>query len=172
MVELSIILQTMSAFGVMIALFYYAITIRNTEKTRRKDFILQSNLARTPEYFEIYNMITNQMWEYETREEYVEKFNDDQRNKHMYLYCYFNVIGALYKEKVASLDEVFQLYPPTAIINVFELSWPLIRDVRALTYNSGWLKPFELLYYEAKERIPEYIPSWRHKVNPTRAYSP
>jgi len=172
MVELSVILQTMSAFGVMIALFYYAITIRNTEKTRRKDFIIQSNLARTPEYFEIYNMVTNQMWDYETREDYVEKFSDEQRNRHMYLYCYLNVIGALFKEKVASLDEVFQLYPTTAVISVFELSWPLIRDVRELTFNSGWLKPLELLYFEARKRNPEYIPSWRPQVSSTRAYSP
>jgi hypothetical protein len=171
MVELNVVLQTVSALGVMIALFYYAITIRNTEKTRRKDFIFQSNLARTPEYFDIFHMVDNQMWDYETLEEYYAKYSDEQITRHNYLYCYFNVIGAIYKEKVASLDEIFQLYPSHSTISLFEISWPLIRDVRARS-NSEWLKPFELLYEEAKKRNPEYVPYWRQKISPTRAYSP
>ena len=69
-----ILIQSIPAFGVIVALIYYAMTIKNTEKLRRKDFIFQSNLTRTPEFFNIWYNIQS-MWDYETYEDFIKKFS-------------------------------------------------------------------------------------------------
>ncbi len=171
MAEIETVLQAVPALGVIVALLYYTITIRNTEKMRRKDFIFQSNLARTPEFFDIFNIVMK-MWDYETREEYDAKFSEEHRSRHNYLYNWFNVIGMVYKQGIASADEVFQLYPPNVVISLFELSWPLIRDVRGVSHNAGWLMPFESLYTAAKVRLPDYVPGWQISISTSRPLHP
>ena len=69
MVEFETVLQVVPAIGVIVALLYYSLTIRNTEKLRRKDFIFQSNLWRNSEFFDIWYRVVD-MWDYETYDEF------------------------------------------------------------------------------------------------------
>ncbi len=55
MVEVQTVLEVVPAFSVIIALLYYSLTIRNSEKLRRKDFLFQAQLARTPEYYKLFS---------------------------------------------------------------------------------------------------------------------
>lgn len=137
---------------------------------RRKDFIFQSNLAHTTEFFDaFYN--TFDMWDYETNEEFVKKYSREQRARFNWLVNIFNVIGVIMLEGVASRDEILRLYPPNAIISLFELAWPWIRDAR-LEENSEYMKPFEQLYLEARMRLPKFVPYWQKGLRPSREIHP
>ena len=74
------VLQIVPALGVIVALLYCTITIRNTEKQRRKDFIFQRNLCRTHKYYQIVNEILS-MWDFEKWYELEKKYNLEQKAK-------------------------------------------------------------------------------------------
>jgi hypothetical protein len=114
MVDIEIITQVVPALGVIVALLYYSYTIRNTEKIRRKDFIFQSNLARTTEFFDIFYKIA-EMWDYDTQEEFNNKFDAEKRARFNWLVNIFNIIGILMVDGAASRDEIMRLYPPNRL---------------------------------------------------------
>lgn len=167
MVDLNTVLQIVPALGVIVALLYYTITIRNTDKQRRKDFIFQSNLARTTEFFNIFYK-TYEMWDYDTIEDFNRKFNAEERAKFNWLVNVFNIIGTLMIDGVASRDEIMRLYPINPIIHLFEVAYPWIRDIRASSGNSEYMMPFEELYLEARRRLPEYVPHWQKDMRLSR----
>jgi len=155
MVDL-VLLQSLSymagALGVGAAAFYYIMTLRNTEKIRRKDIIFQSNAPRSPDYYALYYDIVPKLHEYSSRNEYNKKFSSEVRSKHNYLYMHFNTIGVLFKDGMASAEEIFQIYPPHSIIQLWEVTEPLMRETREDSCNPEFLKPFELLALEAKKK--------------------
>jgi len=159
LVEAETILQVVSVLSVAAALLYDAMTIRSMEKARRKDFIFESNVARnTPEYFEIYQRVSS-MVDHETAEEFNTKYDAKRRAEWNYLAHYFNVVGVALREGVATPDEIFWLYPSGAIIDVYELSEPILRRYE---YRSpGHWKPFEELCAEARKRTPGYVSGWK-----------
>ncbi len=171
MVELETVLQAVPALGVVVALLYYSLTIRNTEKIRRKDFIFQSNITRTPGYFDIWYKVI-EMWDYDTYGEFTEKFSREQQADYTYVVTVYNVMGTALRSGVASADEVFQLYPPQFVVSFFEMSWPVVRDLRVLSGNVEYLRPFEDMYREARKKLPDYVPWWQRGLRPTRAVHP
>ena len=161
----------------IVALLYYSLTIRNTEKLRRKDFIFQSsNLWLTPEYFDaFYNVqdLSQRLWDYENLEEFMTKFNKDQGKRLDWLLSISNVFAISYKEGITSQEEVFQLFPTHWVINLFEMSWPYIRDLRMSYSNPDLMKPLEELYVEARRVNPGYVPRWQKGgLSSTRALRP
>ncbi len=176
MVDVQTVLEVVPALGVIVALLYYSLTIRNTEKLRRKDFIFQnSNLWLKPEYFDAWYKIQDlsaRMWDYGNLDEFFEKFNKEQRKTFDWVLSIFNVIAITYWSGVGSEDELFQLTPPNFTINMFEMSWPYIRDLRVQFGDPEYLKPFERLYYESRRRNPDYVPRWRKGLSPTREIHP
>lgn len=77
---------------------------------------------------------------------------------------YFNVMGVLFIDGIASADEIFQLYPPHVIIILWEVIEPMIRDVRVAVMNPEFLKPFEFLYREARSRYPDFDPHMKRST--------
>ena len=177
MVELGPLLQAVPALGVIVALLYYSVTIRNSEKQRRKDFMFQSsNLWLHPTFFESYYKIQNldeRMWDYENVDEYMKKFSKEQRTRMDWILFICNTLGIAYKNGVTTREEIFQLFPTNMVINVFEMSWPAVRDYRIAFSNPDLMKPLEELYFEARRVNPGYVPRWqRDGLSPTRELRP
>jgi hypothetical protein len=171
MVEVETILQVIPALGVIIALLYYSYTIRNTEKIRRKDYIFQSTVKTLdPEFFDAYYSV-GEMWDYETVEEYIVKFSREQRSRMDWVISVFNVNAIAYQEGVAPVD-VFKFFGTNYVINLFEMAWPYMRDLRVVFCNSDLFKAFEELYFEARKRNPSYVPAWQEGLRPSRAIHP
>jgi len=177
LVDTQTILQVVPALGVIVALLYYSLTIRNTEKQRRKDFMFQSsNLWLHPTFFDSYYQIqdlSERMWDYENLDEYMKKYSMDQRKRMDWILFICNLLGVAYKNGVTTREEVFQLFPTNWVINVFEMSYPSIRDLRLAFSNPELMKPLEELYFEARRINPGYVPRWQKDgVSPTRALHP
>ena len=138
-------------------------TLRNTERLRMKDIIFQSQAPRTPEYYKIYSDVVNNMHDYSTIEEYNTKYSDEARQKANYLFIHFNTIGILFKDGIATADEIFQHYPPYTFIRLWEAMEINIKYLRTITNFPEFLKPFELMYQEARKKTPNYVVSWKRQ---------
>ena len=150
----------LTGLGLSATILYYASVLKNAEKARRKDIIFQSHIPRSPEYYDIFMKVV-QMRDYATRKEYEDKYTEEERNRANYLLQHFNVIGILFLGNIATGDEIFQIYPPYAVILLWEALEPMIRELRVDVTSPEHLKPFESLYHEARKRNPNYVPYWK-----------
>jgi len=73
MIDVSVIRDLVAIFGVIAGFSYYVITVRNTNRARRKDIIFQSQAPRSPEYYAIFNDVVK-MRDYSTRRSSSEIF--------------------------------------------------------------------------------------------------
>ena len=160
MVSLEIVALVLTGLSITASIIYYANVLSNTNKARRKDIIFQSHIPRSPEYYDIFMKVTH-MRDYTTRKEYEEKYTEEERVRVNYLFSHFNVIGILFLDNIATGDEIFQIYPPHAVILLWEALEPMIRELRVDVANPDHLKPFESLYHEARRRTPNYVPYWK-----------
>jgi hypothetical protein len=159
MVDLQTLTTMFGGIGVGVAAIYYMLTIRNSEKIRRKDFLFQAQLARTPEYYKMFSQVTK-MHDYETEEEWNSKYDEEQRLQWNYLAQHFNVIGLMFMDGVVPTDTLFRMYPTYAVIRLWEQSEKHIVEISKVT-NENPFSGLEALYREAKKRNPDYIPSWK-----------
>lgn len=75
----------LTGLGLTASIVYYASILKNANRARRKDIIFQSHVPRSPEYYAIWTEVMK-MGDYTTREEYLEKYTEDERNKANYLF--------------------------------------------------------------------------------------
>ena len=159
MVDVQTVTTVFGGLGIGVAAIYYILTIRNSEKIRRKDFLFQAQLARTPEYYKMF-LLVGKMHDYETNEEWDSKYNEDQKFQWSYLAQHFNVIGLMFVEGIVSADTLFRMYPTYAVIMLWELSEKHIAEVSRFV-NENPFSGLEALYREARKRNPDYVPSWK-----------
>jgi len=146
--------------GVCFAAYYYVMTLRNTENTRRKDIISQR--LQTPlQFYEAYGEI---MWDreitsYETmREKLLHKPKEMARV--WYVLNHFNSLGILVQEGLATSQQVFKQYLPQSVIVIYEKFRGEIVNSRYRhapkleVWNPDAYMGFEFLYEEAKRLYP------------------
>ena len=166
MVEVDV-LQYIPALGVIVALLYYSITIRNTEKLRRKEVLFQIQAPRSLEYMATGAEVLR-MHDYSSHAEYIKKYTEEQRLKANYMFFHFCMIGSLVRYGIASVEELFPLYPTAVIISHWEIQEIMIQDVRVSNKDPTYGETFELLYREARKKNPDFVVSWKRATNPKK----
>ncbi len=151
-----------SSLGMIIALVYYTQTLKNTSKARQRELIHQRFQGLSKEYIRtLFELSTRTDWE--TVEEYMEKYgrweNPEAGVDFTYIASIYNNMGVLYKYEDVDPEFLFELYPASAIIRLWEQFEPVIQVIRGRTQNPNHLKPLELLYLEARRRYPNTT-SW------------
>jgi len=101
-----------TAIGVCIAATYYVITLRNTEKIRRRDMVFQKLNPNMIQHYQItYDVV--RMTDWDTLEEYYKKYsrwvNPEAHRKVVYLFNHYNALGILLKDKIVDSEQVFKL---------------------------------------------------------------
>jgi len=154
-------LEMVPALGIIVALVYYIMTLRYTTKARQREVIFLRSQSYRMEYARAYASIVTQV-DWEDPDDWFEKYgrftNPEAFSNFLYIMNTFNFAGVLLKEKEADPDLIFKLYPPNAVIPIWEHFEPLIRYIRDNHRYSEYLKPFESLYKEAKKKYPEIPP--------------
>jgi len=152
-----------TATGVCFAAYYYITTLKNAEREKRKQTILQKLPAYSKEFSESYYSLY--FLKFKTRQEFFEKYGNNQEiySNIAYMMNVYNTLGILYSEKLMSIEDIMQLYPPNAVVGVFERFEFIITQTRLNSLgkdlNPGFMVPFEQLYHELKKRYPG-IESW------------
>ncbi|MBM3292157.1 hypothetical protein FJY84_05715, partial [Candidatus Bathyarchaeota archaeon] len=153
------------ATGVCIAAIYYVITLRNSEKIKRRDLVFQRLQVPMQQHYDAFYTVMK-MTDWKTTEEFERKYgywmDQNKFTKFMYIINHFNALGILYKDGIATAEQIFQLYLPMVIIQLYEKFEPMIQS-RRIASSGGVLnpdawKPFEMLYLEAKRRYPDIPP--------------
>ena len=151
-----------AATGVLVAAGYYILNMRNAEKARRREIIFRKLPVQDSYYYDALYTVAK-MTDFKTREEFVNKYsywaNHDAFCKLMYILSNYNLVGLLLKEKLASAEEIFQIYPPNMFVVIYERFKFLVERNR-LNYsgevsNPEFFKSLEMLYVEAKRRYPK-----------------
>jgi hypothetical protein len=172
MVEITyqMVLSTIQTIALVVGIIYYLTIMRNTQraneqhrKERKRELIFQKSQTYTKEYFQTLWEVT-QYRDWKTPEEFIEK-HGPPNNTHDYAnYSYtmrnFHLAGLLLMENNEEADLIFKLYPPQAIMGMWEQYKPIIMRTRETRNNPEHLSAFEYLYNEAKKRYPNIKPQW------------
>jgi len=158
MVSVTDVLNIVPSLGVIVALVYYAATLRNIEKSRKGDLIGQRLQVASIEYYRILQDV-RLMADWDTAEEFRSKYhytvNKEAYAKMEYLLNLYNSIGLLYQNNLVSIDWILHLYPPYTTIGIWEQFKPFIEESRVSIGDHDWLKPYELLYRKARKMYPD-----------------
>ena len=122
-----------SSIGLIIALVYYTVNIRNQNRTRQAQLLMQVyNRFDSPDKVRAYQEVFH--WEFRDFEEYSEKYgrynNPEAHNTLTSLIVFFEGIGTLVKTRDLPIDRVYLLMGGLTIIlwEKFELVKEQIRE--------------------------------------------
>ena len=160
MITVDTLLNLIPVISVIIALLFNTITLRNTEKTRKKDMILSRITSLTEQDFKTSWDVQLQQWT--TPEEWYRKYNPkaniDAYVQMQYTLYRYNGYGLLLRENLIDSDILFEIVPPHQILPLWKKFEPIIKQRRELTNNPSFLKAFEYLYNETIKRYPQITP--------------
>jgi len=167
MVELETISILLTSVGMIIALSYYALTIRNQNRTRQAQLLMDLyETYRSPGFRKQQQEIFNLEWtDYEDFwEKYGGQNNPDTWANWLSAAGFYNGIGVLLKRKMLDIDLVEEL-----LSNITLVSWdrmgPILKGWResplrfgAHTRSSKYdlMSGFEYLYNEMRQRDRQY----------------
>lgn len=155
MVELSVIRDLVAIFGVLAGLTYYVLTVRNAQKARQTQVLMQL-------YQSMYNPENSKrLWEllamrWEDYDDYMEKYSPQTNPEHAamriaYWYLY-DGLGMLVRDKVVYVKTVYRTLSRRIIMvwYKFETVFKRLRLDEERELGSDYLEDFEHL---AKEMI-------------------
>jgi hypothetical protein len=157
MVTLADVWTVAPTLGVIVALYYYAATLRNIEKSRKEELISQRLQVASIDYYRILQDVRLMVdWGNvdEFRAKYHYTINREAYSKMEYLLNLYNGIGLLFEDGLVSIDWVLHLYPPYTTIGIWEQFKPYIEQARETMKDPNWLKPYERLYIKARKMYP------------------
>ncbi|MHA2393459.1 MAG: hypothetical protein ACXAEX_16095 [Promethearchaeota archaeon] len=171
MVEITyqMVLSTLQTVGLLVGIFYYIMTLRNTQKNRMKEMVFQRVHTRTPDYFrDIYDANPSQL-EWNTVEEFHRKHNwrttPDLIAKRSSIFAKLNAWGFLLREGLIDLDFLAKHHNPSFIKSWWEYNEPIFLDSRKRTNNPEAHKDFEFLYNAVKKKYPNIKPDTLYNPN-------
>ena len=160
MVDYQTLSIVLTGVGLIIALIYYSMTLRYTSRARLREVIFQKASMYDLEYSKAFAAVMN-MTDWETAEEFNAKYgptvNPDQWAMYAHITRLYNIGGIVLQENMADDDLVFKLYPPFAVIRLWEQLEVQIVGLREQRNYPLAYEPFEYLYKQAKQRYPEII---------------
>ena len=150
-----------AATGVLVAAAYYIQNMRNLEKIRKRDLIFQRLQPSSRDFVKSYHHVMR-MTDWKTVKEWRQKYSHwvdpEAAADWFYTVNHYNALGMLLKDGIVPADQIFQLYSPVSIIQIYERFKPIISIGRTTTSgetHSDMYAPYEFLYHEAKRRYPK-----------------
>ena len=151
MIELSVIRDLVAIFGVIAGLTYYIMTVRNANKARKIQLLMQLRQAQQDtEYLKG----TLEVWEadFDDYDDFLRKYdssiNPDHYVKRTKMWNFMDGIGYLVKQNLIDMESVYHLMQGTYTITSWQTWGPIIEKTREMSDNPDYMIWFE---YLAKE---------------------
>jgi hypothetical protein len=150
MVDYQAISIVLTGIGLMIALTYYALQIRNQNKTRTAQLLMQVySRLDTPEKVRALQEVF--LWEFKDFDEFVEKYwNPEDYNKLGTLVLFFGGAGTLVRTGDLPIEKVSLLIGGLTTL-MWEKFDPIKDELRQFWNMPGWAGSWEYLYHEIVE---------------------
>lgn len=147
MVDYQAISIVLTGIGMMIALTYYALQIRNQNKTRQAQLLMQVySRLDTPEKVRALQEVF--LWEFKDIDEFVEKYwNPEDYNKLGTLVLFFGGAGTLVRTGDLPIEKVSLLMGGLTIL-MWEKFDPIKEELREFWNMPFWASSMEYLYHE------------------------
>ncbi|MCW4050176.1 MAG: DUF4760 domain-containing protein [Candidatus Bathyarchaeota archaeon] len=176
MIELSVIRDLVTIFGVIAGFSYYVLTVRNAQKTRELTLKAQKQSADTRQaqlLMQIYSHLREDKfnthytglfrYEWEDYDDYREKFGDDLEFRAMmnYVCSFFEGVGVLVYRKFLDpqlVDDLMSSY----VFRVWEKIGPYIKEARIRRNRPELWDKFEYLY---DETMKIYVQEHGHRFS-------
>jgi len=152
MVDYQAVSIVLTGIGLMIALTYYALQIRNQNRTRTAQLLMQVySRLDTPEKVRALQEVF--LWEFKDFDEWREKYwNPEDYNKLGTLVLFFGGAGTLVKTGDLPIDKVNELMGNLVVL-MWEKFDPIKDEIREFWNMPFWASSMEYLYHEIiKER--------------------
>jgi len=148
----------LTGLGLTASITYYAMVLRNQNKTRQAQLFMQVHSQWKDRAFikGFYDMLNN--WEWENIEDFWAKYGQNV-NEEAFItaaeVCFhFEGVGQLLRDGLIDIDLVDSMYS-TRAIDLWEKLYPIAKYLRAQAFgrpNPDYYKNFEYLYTTLKKR--------------------
>ena len=172
MVELSVIRDLVTIFGVIGGFTYYALTVRNAQRTRELTLKAQEQAVETRQaqlLMQVYNKFDTPEkvhafvevfhWEFKDFEEYLEKYfrdsNPEAHNQVTSLITFSEGVGTLVKTGDLPIENVYTLMGGLTI-HLWEKFEPIKEQMREHLNYPRWASETEYLYHELVRYVAEH----------------
>lgn len=147
MVDYQAVSIVLTGIGLMIALTYYALQIRNQNRTRTAQLLMQVySRLDTPEKVRALQEVF--LWEFKDFDEWREKYwNPEDYNKLGTLILFFGGAGTLVKTGDLPIDKVNELMGGLVVL-MWEKFVPIKDEIREFWNMPVWASSTEYLYDE------------------------
>jgi hypothetical protein len=147
MVDYQAVSIVLTGIGLIIALTYYALQIRNQNRTRTAQLLMQVySRLDTPEKVRALQEVF--LWEFKDFDEWREKYwNPEDYNKLGTLVLFFGGAGTLVKTGDLPIEKV-SLLMGSLVTLMWEKFDPIKEEIREFWDMPSWAHSMEYLYYE------------------------
>ena len=161
-ITISLMLQMIQTVGILVGIFYYLMTLRNQNKTRRGQLLMQTygRIDQPDRIKALSSMMTT--WNFENGQQFAEKLRNDPD----FLYDFGNItlfmegLGSMVRLNYIDIDGVAALFGG-GITEYWRKIMPCKDEITKVLYPSWYLET-ELLYNElqkyAKTHPEQLIP--------------
>jgi len=147
MVDYQAVSIVLTGIGLIIALTYYALQIRNQNRTRTAQLLMQVySRLDTPEKVRALQEVF--LWEFKDFDEWREKYwNPEDYNKLGTLVLFFGGAGTLVKTGDLPIEKV-SLLMGSLVTLMWEKFDPIKEEIREFWDMPSWAHSMEYLYHE------------------------
>ena len=155
MVTLETVLNVIPVVSLVIVGAYYSLQIRNQNRTRTIQLLMQLSQTRTVEYTKIALELLNMEWEdYDDFErKYGSDVDPDNYGKRMSSLYRFNTMGLLLMKGHIDADTIFNLESGNAPLYHWTKFESVIKEQRRRYKIPNWCNGFEYLANESKKYL-------------------
>ena len=162
MVTIETLMNAIPALGVIVALVYYTLTIRNQNRTRQAQLFMNiyNQSFANQEWLDAHMKVMRTHWE--SYEEYMQKidWNSDESDSEFIraanlVYCFYEGLGVFVKEGLVDI-RMIALTMTWMTRTLWEKIAPMIYESRKRMNYPRMLSEFEYLYDELMKYIEEH----------------
>ena len=158
-VSYQMVLSTLQTVGLLVGIFYYVMTLRNAQKNRMIDMVLQRMQNKSnPEWQKMAREIGIMRYGWSTPQEFHQKYNflknRDLLAKQQSIVADLSMWGFLLREGAIGEEFIDRMLTPFHIIWNWEGFEPIFMKEREEFRNPKAYKDFEYLYKVVKKKYP------------------
>ena len=158
MASFELLAIVLTGLGLAASVTYYAMVLRNQNKTRQAQLFMQVHSQWKDKAFikGFYDMLNN--WEFEDAEDFFNKYgqtaNEEAFITAIEVVFHFEGVGQLLRDGLIDIELVDSMYS-SRVIDIWEKFHPIMEYLRERAFgrqNPDYYKNFEYLYTTLKKR--------------------
>ena len=154
MIELSTARDLIAIFGVIAGFSYYVLTVRNTNRARKTQVVMNlANMISSETKIQNYLYLQSMQWNDfdDFRNKYDSTTNPDHFAVRWNIWKLYDNIGYMLNQNIIDIDMVYYLVSGIHVVQCWKKFEPIINEQRILYNDPKWFRWWEYLYTEVNK---------------------